>query len=101
MIRVANKQYIENTIDEAYTSNSKRFWSYVKSKGQQSSGVPPLKSTDGFLKSDSASKAEILNEQFKSVFTKENLTNQPNKGHSPYTPMENISVKVKLWCTTK
>ena len=92
MIRIANKKYIENTVDEAYTSNSKRFWSYVKSKGQESSGVPPLKSKDGYLKSDSKTKAEILNEQFESVFTKEDLTNQPDKGHSPFTPMENITV---------
>jgi hypothetical protein len=37
-----------------------------------------------FLKSDNQSKANILNEQFKSVFTNENHTNFPDKGPSPF-----------------
>jgi hypothetical protein len=41
----------------------------------------------GFLQSDNKSKAEILNEQLQSVFTKENLNNFPNKGNSPYQTM--------------
>jgi hypothetical protein len=35
--------------------------------------VTPLKKKMRFLQSDNKSKAEILNEQFQSVFTKENL----------------------------
>jgi hypothetical protein len=46
-----------------------------------------LKNKMGFLQSDNKSKAEILNEQFQSVFTKENLNNCPNKGNSPYQTM--------------
>ena len=94
MIRVVNKQYVESSVDEAYTSNPKRFWRYVKSKGQDSSGVPPLKDKDGFLKSDNQAKSEILNDHLKSVFTQENLTNIPDKSSSPYTPMPNITVHV-------
>jgi hypothetical protein len=41
-------------------------------------GVAPLKNKMGFLQSDNKSKVEILNEQFQSVFTKENLNNCPN-----------------------
>jgi hypothetical protein len=92
MIRPASKTYLENTNSEAYTSNPKKFWSFIKSKGQEASGVPPLKNKDGFLKSDSASKAEILNDQFVSVFTKEDLTSMPNKGPSPHQTMPNIKV---------
>ena len=92
MIRMANKRYIETTVDEAYKTNNKRFWAYVKSKGQETSGIPPLKNKDGFLKSDNYSKAEILNHQFQSVFTEEDLANQPDKGRSPFQTMENIKV---------
>ena len=92
MIRSANRQYIETTVDEAFSKNNKRFWSYVKSKGQESSGIPPLKCKDGFLKSDSLSKAEILNDQFRSVFTDEDLTNTPDKGQSPFSPMNSIQI---------
>jgi hypothetical protein len=41
------------------------------------------------------SKDEILNEQFQSVFTKENLDNFPNKGKSPYSTMEDIKINSK------
>jgi pantothenate kinase len=41
--------------------NSKRFWSYIKSKRQEPAGISPLLNKDGFLHSDSQIKAEILN----------------------------------------
>jgi hypothetical protein len=47
---------------------------------QESVGVAPLKNKQGFLKSDSQSKANILNNQFMSVFTKEDDGHIPNKG---------------------
>ena len=81
-------------MSDAYTSYTKTFWSYVKSRKQEQSGIPPLKNKGGFLTSDSLNKAEILNEQFKSVFTSENLDNKPNKGPSPFTSMQNINVKM-------
>ena len=94
-IKQANKSYLENIISEDFNSDAKKFWSYIKSKRQESTGVSPLKSQDGFLKSDSTSKAEILNTQFKSVFTEEDLSNLPHKGESPYPNMNNIEVSEK------
>ena len=58
-------------ISANYKGNPKRFWSYIKNAGQGASGVSTLKHEDGFLKSDSPSRANILNRQFESVFTKE------------------------------
>ena len=77
-----------------YKDNSKTFWSYIKSKGQEWIGVAPLKNKMGFLQSDK-SKAEILTEPFQSVFTKENLNNCPNKRQSPYSTMEDIKINSK------
>jgi hypothetical protein len=37
-------------------------------------------------------KAEILNAQFKSVYTLEDYTNIPHKGPSPYSAMQNITI---------
>ena len=82
-VRQANKKYMED-VSTDYKENSKKFWLFIKSKGQEWTGVAPLKNKMGFLQSDNKSKAEILNEQFQSVFTKENLNNCPNKGNSPY-----------------
>ena len=93
-IRHANKKYMEEVSTE-YKDNSKTFWSYIKCKGQEWIGVAPLKNKMRFLQNDNKSKTEILNEQFQSVFTKENLNNFPNKGKSPYSTMEDIKINSK------
>ena len=90
-IRQGNKKYMEE-VSTDYKDNSKIFWSYIKSKRQEWIGVAPLKNKMGFLQSDNKSKAEILNEQFQSVFTTENLNNFPNKGKSSYSTMEDIKI---------
>ena len=90
-----SKSYLENIISEDFNSGAKKFWLYIKSKCQESTGVSPLKSMDGFLKSDSTSKAEILNPQFKPVFTEEDLSNLPHKGESPYPNTDDIEVSEK------
>ena len=71
MIRGARTQYINSILEEGLANkDSKPFWKYVKSLRQDSIGVAPLKH-QGKLYSDSQEKAEILNKQFKSVFTKD------------------------------
>ncbi|XP_071123861.1 uncharacterized protein [Mytilus edulis] len=74
------------------TEKPKRIWSFLKSKGQNSVGVAPLKNKEGFLKSDSQSKANILNELFCSVFTKEDGSTIPDKGLSNINSMNDITV---------
>ena len=91
-IQEAHRHYLKDIVSENCKSNSKKFWSYIKSKGQDTAGVPPLKGNDGFLYSDRSKKAEILNNQFHSAFTAEDLTNIPTKGDSPFPAMGNIQV---------
>ena len=45
----------------------KKFWGYIKSIKKDASGVSPLKK-DGVFVSDSKGKANILNQQYASVF---------------------------------
>ena len=74
------------------------FWSYIKGRRQESTGVAPLKNKDGFIHSDhsdSSSKVEILNDQFVSAYTREDKTNMPSKGPSPHPTMEKINVQSK------
>ena len=59
---------------------------------QEQHGVAPLMNKDGFLQSYPTKKAEILNQQFQSVYTKEDPGSIPDKGPSPYSSMENIKV---------
>jgi hypothetical protein len=51
-------------------NNSKPFWKYAKSLKQDNIGVSPLKG-NGQLVNDSKRKADILVNQFKSIFTRE------------------------------
>ncbi|KAL8609731.1 hypothetical protein ACOMHN_042770 [Nucella lapillus] len=91
-VRQASRKYMEDVVSEDYRTNSKRFWSYVKSKKQEADGVAPLKDKQGFLRSNSQNKAEILGDQFRSVFTEEDTTSIPHKGPSPYPDMPPIRV---------
>ena len=52
------------------SGDHKPFWQYLKSQHQDNCGVSPLK-RNGELHSDSKDKAQILNDQFSSVFTKD------------------------------
>ena len=66
----AEVDFVNNTIQEGFdNNNSKPFWRYVKAKRQDNVDVAPLK-VKGVLHSESKNKAQILVEQFYSVFTK-------------------------------
>ena len=68
--RRAEWSYANNVIQDGLAqNNTKPFWRYVKSKQQDNIGVSPLKRY-GVLHSDNKSKAEILLNQFSSVFTR-------------------------------
>ena len=68
--------------------NTKRFLSFIKSKRQESTGVAPLNNKEDYLHSDSTKKAELLNQQFQSVYTKEDTGNIPDK----VPPMDSIII---------
>jgi hypothetical protein len=77
-LRKAEWEYINsNIIEGLINNNTKPFWKYVKYKRQDSGGIAPLK-----LILDSLWKAAILQDQFKSVFTK------PISGESPTTRLK-------------
>ena len=87
-------KYLQEVVCEV----SKRFWSYIKHQKQGSNGASPLKGPDGLLHSDTSSKAEILNNQFHSVYTKEDLSNMSSKGDSPHPTRDTIHVGVNGVC---
>ena len=71
--------------------NPKKFFTFCKSKKCDSQGVAPLKK-NGLVHSDSRTKANILNHQFASVFTKENLQNLPQLDPNKYQKMPDITI---------
>ncbi len=93
--RRAYSEYMRHIICGEYEgeAKNKRFWSYVKSLRRDSCGVAPLKK-DGVTHIDNQAKAEILNSQFASVFTKEDTGDLPQMGESPYPDIPDIQIHV-------
>ena len=48
--RKANKGYMEGIVSQHLKENFKHFWSFIKSKRQEASGVSALMNQDGYLK---------------------------------------------------
>ena len=90
-------KYINNLIEppseegEHKGSNQKRFWNYVKSLRRDNCGVAPLRD-NGILNSAPIDKANILNRQYESVFTREDTSNIPSPSGNPYPDMAPIEI---------
>jgi hypothetical protein len=95
MIRDSNKEYLTDVVSQNKQGNPKKCWSYVKSKRQENSGVPPLKDAEGYVRSDRYAKADILNTQFHSAYTKEDVSNIPDMGAPACPSMKKIRVDNK------
>ena len=81
LLRQQHTNYLTNILS---TDVRKHFWKYIKSKRKDSVGISTLKTPDGCVVSNSLEKSEILNNQFKLVFTIENTENFPNNtGRTP------------------
>ena len=65
--------------------------SEVAPQKQDHVGVAPLKSDDNLV-TDAAGKADVLNRQFSSVFTQEQINTMPDKGASPYPNLPKITI---------
>ena len=72
----ARNHYISNNLKTSLTENPKKFWSFIKRLNSNSVGVSDLIS-DGKLHSNNKTKANILNNQFFSVFTLEDTSSLP------------------------
>jgi hypothetical protein len=78
-LRKAEYEYINQNIFEGIkNNNTKPFWKYIKSKRQDAGGIAPLKKGVNLI-SDSKGRAELLLDQFKSVFTKTTDNTLPKK----------------------
>ena len=77
--------------------NPKLFWRYVRSKLRTKSGVSPLlkdKNNPNSLQFDDTEKANILQDQFCSVFTKEQSGSIPTPTLEKRTDMEITDLKI-------
>ena len=94
MTRQAFNDYVMDILDPATYTNANRLYSYVKSQKKDSSSVGPLRGPDGQTCSSQGRKANILNDQFASVFTVEDEDDMPELESAPYEAMPGIDIHV-------
>ena len=75
-------------------SNPKPFWGYIGAQTQDNSGVSPLLK-QGALHTDNLSKAKIRNDQFSSVFTREDTTDIPHHHNPAYKDIPELYISQK------
>ena len=95
-VRKAYWSYVEDIItpldDEKPYQGMKRFWSMMKHSRSDNSGIAPLRD-NGQLFTDPKEKANILNRQFESVFTREcELTDDILPASSPHSSAPEINI---------
>lgn len=92
--RRAEWNHVNRVINEGLENkNSKPFWNCVKSKKQDNIGTAPLKQ-HGNLITDSRMKADILVDQFESVFTKTTNSDLPDlTKNKKYPQINNITIE--------
>ena len=81
----ADRLAFERNICKEIKNNNKIFWRYVNSSRLTRAAIPDLEDKDGVKVSDDKGKAELLNHQFSSVFTKEDTSNIPTQAEIPLT----------------
>ena len=72
-----SKESYENKIANEVKTNPKQFWKYVRNKTKSKGKINELLDNEGNKVTDDKKKAEILNNHFASVFTREDTTNKP------------------------
>ena len=95
-MRKQHWQYLNNILtgtDDCGNAN-KPLWHYIKCRRQDKVGIGTLNASNGAPVIHSIEKAQLLNDQFKSVFTSEDLQNLPSKESSPYLPMPEIIITI-------
>lgn len=69
-LRKAEHEYLSTTVFDSLCTDSKRFWSFIKCRRRDSSGIAALWNGQKMV-SGALEKAEALSSQYKSIFTRE------------------------------
>ena len=84
VVKKAKKNF-EKELAADIKKNPKAFYSYINSRCKVQSRVGPLKDVNGHVQTDDSIQAKILNNQFSSAFTKEDLSYLPVPEPVSYT----------------
>ena len=81
--RIAHGNHVQNLLDG--DKNKKKFYNYIKTKSNgRNTQIVELKDTNGTYHQEPNSKANILNEQFSSIFSNPDISNDINFAGDKY-----------------
>ena len=94
--RQSHWNYVNNIMEKSMEEGSnKSFWKYIKSHRKDNIGVAGIKE-NGVLHQDSETKANLLNKQFQSVFTKDDPKEKlPTLPQSNYPSISDIIINIE------
>ena len=90
-LKRAHGEYVNNIFDNENGNSAKRLWGYVKALKMDRVGIPSL-IWENRLVTIAKQKAEVLSQQYKSVFTVEDRSSMPTKGQSNVETMADINI---------
>jgi hypothetical protein len=93
------RQILNHDEDSKNYSLSKNFWKYIKSRKKDIMGISPLQNVSGEYIIDNKGKVEILNKQYDSVFTDENLEQTQQLGNSSVPSIDQLNITENGVCT--
>ena len=93
-LRASYWDYVDNLLDPEIDKSNKKFWRFIKARKQDNTGISTLRE-NGRIITDSQEKAEVLNNQFTSVFPREDTASMPDLPPTQYRPMNPITVTSK------
>ena len=94
-MRKTEYQYVNRVIEKEMKGNNTRpFWRYAKARRQDNTGVALLKKGTALF-NDSTTKAKILLDQFRSVFTKDDGSQLPKMESAPYPGLTDLVIKTE------
>ena len=69
----------------------KKFWRYIRSRRKDTVNISTLK-VEGILFSNDKIKADIVNNQYSFVFTREDTSSMPTPGTNPFPDIESVNI---------
>ena len=76
-IRQSHRTYISEIVAASLNDSPKSIWSYIRALHREKTGIPTLRTNSCLPETSHSAKANVLSEQFQSVFTDEERQNLP------------------------
>ena len=84
------KEYLKD-LGSSLKTDPKKFWGYVKAQRRETLGISILKEGNKLCSTD-REKAEALNRNFSSVFTRNDGSSTPDKGPSRHPSIDDLTI---------